>query len=417
MKQLLSVAVLSGLLTALRMASGFVVAKIVAVYAGPSGMAMLGQVQSLVAALNGFSSNQISQGVVRFTAENTGKGLVACSPWWKAATALVFSALSFSALVVIAFSSVMAEWLFGVSGYAWVVILAALVLPLNAANVFIGAILNGRQEYKQYFLIGATATVAGLIVVTFSTIIFGVTGAIASAAVNNAVAGCCAYFLIRNKEWAKKSLLFGKPSKAQIVVIRGYFFMGVIGAVTGPVSLILIRNIIIEHGSIIDAGNWQAVWRISEAYLSVITLAISTYYFPLLAKSIERDVILKHAKQTVSFVLLAAGFSAILIYVLKNQIVNILYSDEFYGSKKLIGMQLVGDILRITSFVPASIFMAKGYIRTNMILEIIFSASLVLLCYMLVPILGVEGANTAYAVNYFGYLVIATLLFFKIINK
>lgn len=417
MKQLLSIAVLSGLLTALRMVSGFVIAKVVAIYAGPSGIAMLGQVQSLVAALNGFSSNQISQGIVRFTAENTGKGLLACSPWWKAATTLVFSALAVSALIVIGFSIPIAKWLFGIDGYTWVVILAVLVLPLNAANVFIGAVLNGRQEYKQYFLIGATATIVGLIAVTLSTIIFGIKGAIGSAAVNNAIAGGCAYFLVKNSEWAERSLWLGMATWKKIKAIRGYFYMGIVGALTGPVSLILIRNMIIENSSITDAGNWQAVWRISEAYLSVLTLAISTYYFPMLVKSVERKEILKHARQTAFFVVISAIFLAIIIFLLKEYIINILYSDKFHEAKKLFGLQLVGDVFRITSFVTASIFMAKGYVGTNMILEIAFSMSLVVLSYFLISKLGVEGANAAYAINYLGYLVVTTFLFFKIVNK
>ena len=48
MKRLLKVTAMTGLLTLLRMAMGFVIAKVVAVYTGPAGMAMLGQVQSKI---------------------------------------------------------------------------------------------------------------------------------------------------------------------------------------------------------------------------------------------------------------------------------------------------------------------------------------------------------------------------------
>ena len=69
MKRLLKVTAMTGLLTLLRMAMGFVIAKVVAIYTGPTGMAMLGQVQSMVGSLNGIINAPAGSGVVCFTAE------------------------------------------------------------------------------------------------------------------------------------------------------------------------------------------------------------------------------------------------------------------------------------------------------------------------------------------------------------
>jgi len=62
------------------MASGVLIAKVVAVYTGPSGMAMLGQVQSLVAALTGIAGAPGGNGLVRYTAECNKRGFDACAP-------------------------------------------------------------------------------------------------------------------------------------------------------------------------------------------------------------------------------------------------------------------------------------------------------------------------------------------------
>ncbi|MGL4894240.1 MAG: O-antigen flippase, partial [Shewanella sp.] len=85
MKRLLKVTAMTGLLTLLRMAMGFVIAKVVAIYTGPTGMAMLGQVQSMVGSLNGIINAPAGSGVVRFTAEYKEQGFDACAPWWRAA--------------------------------------------------------------------------------------------------------------------------------------------------------------------------------------------------------------------------------------------------------------------------------------------------------------------------------------------
>ncbi|WP_421201689.1 hypothetical protein [Aeromonas enteropelogenes] len=82
MKRLFKVTAMTGLLTLLKMVMGFVIAKVVAIYTGPTGMAMLGQVQNMVGSLNGYFINApAGSGVVRFTAEYKEQGFEACPPW------------------------------------------------------------------------------------------------------------------------------------------------------------------------------------------------------------------------------------------------------------------------------------------------------------------------------------------------
>lgn len=84
MKLLLKVTAMTGLLTLLKMVMGFVIAKVVAIYTGPTGLAMLGQVQGVVGVLNGISNAPAGSGVVRFTSEKQAAGYDECAPWWKA---------------------------------------------------------------------------------------------------------------------------------------------------------------------------------------------------------------------------------------------------------------------------------------------------------------------------------------------
>ena len=61
MKKLLKVTASTGVLTLAKMAMGFVIAKVVAIYTGPSGMALLGQIQGVVTALNGIVNAPVSK--------------------------------------------------------------------------------------------------------------------------------------------------------------------------------------------------------------------------------------------------------------------------------------------------------------------------------------------------------------------
>ena len=102
MKRLLSVTGFTALLTLLRMCSGFIIAKVIAIYAGPTGIAMLGEIQSVVAILNGIASAPVGSGIIRYTAENIDQGFDQCSPWWRASLKWVIGLL----LIIIPFGCI-----------------------------------------------------------------------------------------------------------------------------------------------------------------------------------------------------------------------------------------------------------------------------------------------------------------------
>lgn len=73
MKKFLQVTILSAIYTFIKMIAGFIIGKVVAIYTGPSGVAMLGQVQSLITIVAGTTSAPVSTGLVRYTAEKLAR--------------------------------------------------------------------------------------------------------------------------------------------------------------------------------------------------------------------------------------------------------------------------------------------------------------------------------------------------------
>ena len=60
--------------------------------------------------------------------------------------------------------------------------------------------------------------------------------------------------------------------------------MAMASAISMPLALIAVRKIIISNVGWDAAGQWQAVWKISEVYLSVMTMALGIYFLPQLSK-------------------------------------------------------------------------------------------------------------------------------------
>ncbi|KJG18228.1 hypothetical protein UA33_05085 [Photobacterium angustum] len=132
------------------MASGFLVAKFIAVYAGPTGMAMYGQLQSFVNGINGLVTNQVGQGIVRYTAENKkGDNYDLVSRWWKAATFLLLLLIGMFFPIFCLFSSELSTLLFNNNNYSWLIILTVSMLPFNVANNLLLSVLNGFEQNKK----------------------------------------------------------------------------------------------------------------------------------------------------------------------------------------------------------------------------------------------------------------------------
>lgn len=99
------------------------------------------------------------------------------------------------------------------------------------------------------------------------------------------------------------------------------------------------------------------------------------------------------------------------IYFLRDVIIAILFSKDFHRANVLFFYQNIGDVLRITSWLFATILLAKGYFKTNAILEIAFSSLFPLLTYLFINYFGLASASLAYMLNYGVYLIVVIFIY------
>ncbi|MGN2671751.1 O-antigen translocase [Aliivibrio fischeri] len=274
MKRLLKVTAMTGLLTLIKMAVGFVIVKVVAVYTGPTGMAMLGQVQSMVSSLNGLINSPAGNGIVRFTAENKEYGFDACSPWWRASVQWVLIIATIGIPVGLLLSDRIATWLFQDSKLAWVVMVTVCVLPLSAIGTLCNSVINGQQLYRRYVSLGMLSVLISSGVMLTMITLYNIQGALLAAAIQSALIGVVMLIANLRQPWLKVCYWWGDTDSQTRKVIGGYMLMAVTSALTIPVSLILVRSVLIDQVGWDATGQWQAVWKISEVYLSVITMAL-----------------------------------------------------------------------------------------------------------------------------------------------
>lgn len=409
--RLISVTVLSGLLTFINTVKGLLISKVVAIYAGPEGLALMGQVQSFVAGINGLVSNQIAQGITRFTAEQ--QDTIKASYYWRASVRLLLIILVFTAPLLILISPSMSVWLLNNGQLYWVFILAVAFLPLNICNSFLLAVVNGKEEHLRYITTLMISTVVSAILAVILIVSMGLVGGLIAVAINNGFAGIVVISRVYREEWFAIRYWFGRADKDKAVVMAKYMALGVVGALTGPVSMILIRNILTENVSLAAAGNWQLVWSVSAAFISVITTALSVYFFPKLSKIKYPQKLVSETTKVLLFIMPLTCVGAVFIYVLRELVIQVLATSEFESAAELFKVQLIGDVVRVLSFAPALLLIAKGYFKINAFCEIFASANFTVLSFFFVREYGVVGVTYAYLLNYFIYMLIVWAVFFR----
>ena len=409
MRRLLKVTAMTGLLTLLRMAMGFVIAKVVAIYTGPTGMAMLGQVQSMVGSLNGIINAPAGSGVVRFTAEYKEQGFDACAPWWRAALQWVLIISAIAIPVGLLFAKPIASGLFKDVNLAWVVMATVCVLPFAAIGTLCNSVINGQQLYRRYVSLGMlSALISGGVMLTMIAL-HNIKGALLAAAVQAALIGVVMFIANLRQPWFKLRYWWGGVGPQARKDIGKYMLMAITSALTVPVSLILVRNILIDQVGWDATGQWQAVYKISEVYLGVITMALGTYYLPRLASLTSIDSIISEINKTAKVIIPIVAVMALGVYLFRDVAISLLFTEEFRSARDLFAIQLTGDIIKIASWLYAYPMLSRGATKWFMGTEIIFSLSVVALTYLLVSNMGLKGATVAYLVNYSMYFLIVKL--------
>jgi PST family polysaccharide transporter len=179
-----------------------------------------------------------------------------------------------------------------------------------------------------------------------------------------------------------------------------------------PLSQILIRNYLSEQYGVDFAGLWEALTRLSGAYMMFITTTLSVYLLPRYSE-IKQSIELKNEViKSLIIVIPVAIVCSSMVFILKEWLVLFLFTKDFLPMTDLVAWQAVGDTLKISSWILGFLLWAKALTAAFIITEIFFSFSLYVITVLLSPVFGEQGVVIAYAINYFLYFLALSVYFY-----
>lgn len=405
------VGLLNGIAVGIRMLSALVLNKVLAISVGPSGFALIGQLQNVVNILNTFAAVSTSQGITKYTAEHQDEPQRLHAFWQTAGSVVFLTAVTTSALTI-----VLSPWLAGYflhdSTLYSVFVLLGVGLILLSLNAFLIAILTGLKDVRTYVISNISGSLLGLALIVGLTLIGGIRGALAALAVNQSLAIGVTVWLCRGRPWFKLRLLIGRFDRRVIVALSGFIAMAAASAIAGSLAQIAVRSHLIAVFGKVRAGEWEAMMRISSLYLLFFTSTLAIYYLPRVS-AIRRSAdltaeVLRMCRHMLPVV--AAG--SLLLFLLRDVIIRLLFDPSFYGMRDLFAWQMAGDTCKalgwIFSYTMIGRAMAGWYIGS----EIGFNLAWVAISFAGVAGFGFVGIGVAYAASYLLYLISIAGIFF-----
>jgi len=276
-------------------------------------------------------------------------------------------------------------------------------LVLFVFNTLLLAILNGKKEIRRYVIANIAGSLFALMVTTVLAVRLGLYGALLALAIYQSLSFFVTVLLCYKASWFKFRYLIGEFDKAAVKNLAKFTAMALTSAACVPVSHILIRNHLGETLGWDAAGYWEAMWRLSSAYLILVTTTLSLYYLPRLSELQSVEEIRREILQGYKVILPVAAMCGFAIYFMRNYIIKFLFSLEFMPMEVLFAWQLLGDTLKIGSWILAYIMLGKAMVKLFVVSEVAFSLSFYVLTVFFTNSMKLEGVAVAYAINYLIY--------------
>ena len=167
---------LNAVSTLIHMCTGLISIKVVASIIGPSGVAILGQLNNLNSMLQGLAAGGIRSGVTKFIAEYKDDEAKVRNYIGNALRISAFFTLIISMVCVLG-SDLLSEKVMLSTEYGYVFIVLGFTIFLFTLNSLLISILNGFKEFRKYVVVNITSSIVSLIFSVTLCLLWGLKGA------------------------------------------------------------------------------------------------------------------------------------------------------------------------------------------------------------------------------------------------
>lgn len=399
---LLKTSTLNGFGMAVKLFTALLVNKVIALLAGPNGIAVYGQFQSLMTLINGLAASPAQAGVIRLTAANQDDLDKVHLYWAAALRAVLLSSLLF-VVVGVLLAPLLAEYVLKQANLVLPLTIFFLTIPAASLSILLLSCANGISAIRSYVIAGILIAIIVNMAAIVGVYVSGLGGAIIGVALGQVLALIVLLRYLQTQSWFSLRYYFGRISPVQVQEIFALAAMAFVAVMIAPLIQIVIRQIMTDMFGLTIVGYWQAVSRFGEMYVMVVTALLGVYYFPRFSAVADVKALRQELQKFLLFIypLFLLGYVVIVLY--KEFFITVMYSQAFLPAAELMPLQMVSDAMRILSWLTGYLVMARSSPKLFVSVEIGVGVLWVALAYLLMMDYGYKGALYASILSNFIY--------------
>ena len=207
-----------------------------------------------------------------------------------------------------------------------------------------------------------------------------------------------------------------KLSLESLNKLKRYSYMSITSAVLGPTTTFVIRYIIIQYLSLEMAGLWEGMNKLSSNYQTFITASCAFYLLPKFSELSSTRGIKREVSKSLLTLLPVLLLGAIILLVFKLQIIYLLFTESFVGMSDLFLWQVLGDQLKIISWLFAIFVNIQSKNKNFTFFTELISTVLQIGCaYLFIRFLSDFSCTFYYFVENITYLLLLIVIYYKFV--
>jgi PST family polysaccharide transporter len=387
---------------------GFVLTKLFALFLGPSGLALLGNLKNFTQLLHSYGTLGMQSGIIRFASEWKSQpkkiaGLVGTLNIIFTISALIGGSFIFF------FSNALSLAIFQNTSFDYIFKIIAVILPLQGFHLMYYSILQGLGNYKRVVWQAVLMDLIKVVLTSILVLKYDLVGALIAMVVVPVF-----YFLLSVWNITITLKIFRYSwSKGVAKNLALYTMMSLFSSIAIPIVYIVIRNKITTDLGVNNAGYWEAANQFSFFYFMVLNSIILMYVLPKISENQKVSFFRKQISEYFLKLIPVFVVGLVLLYLFRDIAIWILFDDSFRPVSELMLWQLLGDVFRAASLVLVAYIHAHRLIAHYITIDLILSFSLILFSFFFIEQFGLIGAVKAHFVSYLIYFVAIVFLLRK----
>ena len=408
---------LNSLSVALKIGIGLITSKILAIFVGPSGMALVGNLRNFLTSIENISTLGFQNGIVKYTAESEKSRIELQKIVSTVFIALIGVAILLS-IILFCSASYWNEKIFGENTeYLIVFKVLSFVLPTYGLSIFFIAVINGLGRFKKVISINIIGNIVGLLTSVFLIMQFKTTGALMAIVIAPTLLFFITLYLVQKEVQIFQFIKLDVFDFKVLKNLSAYSLMTLVSSVFGPFVFLAIRNNIIQDLGIEQAGYWETMTRISSYYLMFISAILSVYFLPKLSKAENNLETKKIFLQYYKYILPVFVLALVVLYLSRFFVIQLLFTKEFLPVTDLFFLQLLGDVFKVCALILGYQFFAKRKTLMFVLTELFSLSILYFSSLYFIKEFQIEGVVMAHALNNLIYFIILFLCFRSVLKK